>query len=83
MFCVRRSIDALDSENQPGHGKIRTGFRALELTEDVWYKKYGNEKEGLQNCLEYAYNSIFNIPHRSGIWPKPDPQHYLWLMSIH
>ena len=36
-FSVRSSIDVLDPENQPGFGKIRTGFgsEALGLTEDV------------------------------------------------
>ena len=36
-FGVRRSIDVLDTENQPGSGKIWTGSgsRALGLAEDV------------------------------------------------
>ena len=36
-FVVRRTIDVLDSENQPGSGscKIRTGSGALGLTGDV------------------------------------------------
>ena len=70
IFCVRRSIDALDPENQPGSGsvKIRTGSgsRALRLTENVWHQKYENKKEGLQNYLEFSFNSILNISYRSG-----------------
>ena len=38
IFCVRRSIDVLDPENQPGS-------RALGLTEDVWHQKYENKKK--------------------------------------
>ena len=34
-FGVRRTIDVLDSENQPGSGKIRTGSGARGLTGDV------------------------------------------------
>ena len=34
-FGVRRTIDVLDSENQPGSGKIRTGSGALGLTGDA------------------------------------------------
>ena len=68
IFCVRHSIDTLDPENQPGSGKIRTGSgsRALRLTENVWHQKYGNKKEGLQNYLEFSFNSILNISYRSG-----------------
>ena len=67
-MCVRRSIDVLDPESQPGSGFIRTGFgsRALGLTEDVWHQKYENKKEGLQNYLEYSFKSILNIFYRSG-----------------
>ena len=68
IFCVGRSIDALDPENQPGSGsvKIRTGSgsRALRLTENVWHQKYENKKEGLQNYLEFSSNSILNISYR-------------------
>ena len=47
LFCFqtfggRRSIDVLDSENQPGSG---SGSRALGLTEDVWHQKYENKGE--------------------------------------
>ena len=51
-FGVRRTIDVLDSENQPGSGsaKIRTGSGtgsgALGLTGDVRHQKYENKKEG-------------------------------------
>ena len=41
-FGVRRTIDVLDSENQSGSGKIRSG--ALGLTGDVRLQKYENEK---------------------------------------
>ena len=34
-FGVRRTIDVLDLENQPGSGKIQTGSGALGLTGDV------------------------------------------------
>ena len=34
-FGVIRAIDVLDSENQAGSGKIRTGSGALGLTGDV------------------------------------------------
>ena len=48
-FGVRRTIDELDSENQPGSGQIRTGSGALGLTGD---QKYRNKKEGLKNYLK-------------------------------
>jgi len=35
ILGVRRNIYVLDSENQPGTGKIRTGSGALRLTWDV------------------------------------------------
>ena len=55
--------DALDPENQPisWSGKIRTGSRALWLTENVWHQKYDNKIEGLQNYLKFLFNSILNI----------------------
>ena len=40
-FGVRRLIDVLDSENQPG-----SGSRALGFTEDVLHQKYENKKGG-------------------------------------
>ena len=39
-FGVRRSIDVLDSENQPGSGSRAQGF-----TVDVWHQKYENKKD--------------------------------------
>ena len=55
IFCVRRSIDALDPENQPGSGSVK---------QNVWHQKYENKKEGLQNYLEFSFNSILNIAYR-------------------
>ena len=45
FFGARLSIDILDTENQPGSGKIRTEFGGLGLTEDVWHQKYENKIE--------------------------------------
>ena len=75
IFCVRRSIDVINPENQPRSGFIRTGYgsRALGLTEDVWHQKYENKKEGLQNYLEYSFYSILTISHRSG-YTALDPE---------
>ena len=44
-FGVRRTIDVLDSENQPGSVQIRTGSGALGLTGDVWHQKYENQND--------------------------------------
>ena len=52
-FAVRRTIDVLDLENQPGSG-------ALGLTGDVWHHKYKNKKE-LKNYLKYSSNRLLNI----------------------
>ena len=51
-FGVRRTIDVLDSENQPGAGsvKIRTG--------DVWHQRYENKREGLKSYLKYSFNTL-------------------------
>ena len=51
LFCdhtlgVRRTIDVLDSENQPGSGKIRTGSGALEGTSDT--KSMKTKKKALK-----------------------------------
>ena len=54
-FGVRRSIDVLDSGNQPG-----SGSGALRFTEDVWHQKY-EKKEDFQNYLEYLINKILKI----------------------
>ena len=50
-FGVRRTIDVLDSENQPGSGSgyIRTGYGALGLK---GMKKYENQK-GFKIHLKY------------------------------
>ena len=50
IFCVRRSIDVLDPENQPGSGS-EIGSRALRLTENVWHQKYENKKEDLHSIV--------------------------------
>ena len=68
---VRRPIDDLEPENQPGSGFIRTGSgsgsRALELKYDVCHQKYGNKRKVLQNYLVfYFFHGIQNTPHRSG-----------------
>ena len=60
LFClhnvgVRRTINVLDSENQPGSG-------ALGLTEDVYHQKYENKKEGLNNYLKYSFNRLLKSP---------------------
>ena len=49
LLGVRRTIDVLDSENQPGSGEIRTGSGALGLTGDVRHQKYENKKEGFKS----------------------------------
>ena len=61
-FGVRRTIDVLDSENQPGSGsdKILTGIGALGRTEDAWHLKYENKKEGFKNYLKYSFNRLLN-----------------------
>ena len=38
-FGVRRTLDVLDLEIQPGSGNIRTGSGALGLKGDVWHQK--------------------------------------------
>ena len=62
-FGVRRTIDVLDPEKQPGSGKIWTGSgsRALGLAEDVRHHKYENKTEGFINYLEYLCNRISKI----------------------
>ena len=63
LFFVRRSIDVLDSENQPGSGKIRTGSESgtLGLSGDVWHQKYENKKEGILNYLKCSFYRILKI----------------------
>ena len=43
-FGVRHPIFVLDSENQPGSGKIRIRIWGLGLTGDAWHQKYENKK---------------------------------------
>ena len=84
-FGVRRSINVLDSENQPGSGSafIQCGswYRALGFTEDVWHQKHENKKECFQKDLKF-YNiwknlSSFEVQSPwSGFWLKPDPHHW-------
>ena len=71
-------IDAIDPENQPGSGKIRTesGSRALGLTEDVWHKKYENKKE-ISKIIWNNHSIKFFKFHIlwSEFVQKPDPHH--------
>ena len=46
-FGVRLTIDFLDSENQPGSGKIWTGSGDLEITGDVLTPKVRKKKRRL------------------------------------
>ena len=55
-FGVRRTIYVLDSENQPGSFKIRTGSGAEGLTKDSLHQMYENKKEGFKNYLKYSFN---------------------------
>ena len=53
LFCChtlgnRCTIDVLDSENQPGFGKIPTGSGALGLTGDVYTKSMKTKKKALK-----------------------------------
>ena len=65
IFCVRRVIDVLDPENQPGAGSSGPDPNP-GLTEDLWHQKYENKNEDLQNYLEYSFCSILNIFYCSG-----------------
>ena len=65
-FGVRRSIDVLDSKNQPGSG---SGSRTLRLTEDACHLKYENKKEGFWKYLEYSVYKILKIFLRWGTKP--------------
>ena len=47
-FVVRRSINVLDPETQPGSGKIRSGSGALGLTAADLHQKYINKKKALK-----------------------------------
>ena len=71
-FGVRRTIYVLDSENQPGSGKIRTGSGALGLTGDVWHQKYKNKKGGVKSYLTYSFNRLLKIS-LSLRYNDPDP----------
>jgi len=69
LFCfhtygVRRTIDVLDSENQPGSG-------ALRLTGDVWHQNYENKK-GSKNYVKYSLNRLLKISFRLR-YRAPDP----------
>jgi len=69
-FSVRRSIDLLDPENQPGFGsaKIRTGSGALGRTEDVETKK--KDFKNMYNT--YSFHTISKISLRLR-YKAPDP----------
>ena len=60
-YGVRRTIYVLDSENQPGSGKIRTESGALELKGDVCHQKYTNKKEAVKNYPTYSINIPLKI----------------------
>ena len=68
FFFVRRSIDAPQIQSGSGYGKIRTGsgpgLLGLQRTSDT--KSMKTIKEGLQNHLEFSFNSVLIISHRSG-----------------
>ena len=64
---VRRSIEVLDPENQPGSGFIRTGSGTLGLTDDVRLLNK-KQKEVLQNYLQYSLIRILNNVYRSRYW---------------
>ena len=78
---VRLTIDVLDSENQPGSGKIRTGSGALGIKGDVWHQKYENKKEGFKNYKKYSFNWLFKISHPLR-YRAPDPVFGQNLFSI-
>ena len=65
IFCVRRSIDVLDPENQPGSGLgfiwTGSGSRALGLTEDVRHQKYENKKELACKIIQNIQLIVFQI----------------------
>ena len=63
---MRRSIDVLDPENQsdPDSFGPDPGLYGLQL--DASHQKNENQKEGLQNYLEYSLNNKLNIFYRSG-----------------
>ena len=68
IFCFRRSIDVLDPK--PTWIRIRIHsdrIQGLQRTSDT--KSMKTKKEGLQNYLEYSFNSILNIFYRSGYKP--------------
>ena len=67
-FGVRRTIDVLDSENQPGSGKTRTRSGALG---DVRDQKYDNKKNFI-DYLKYSFNIHFRIS-LSLRYRAPDP----------
>ena len=71
-FGGRRTIYVLDSENQPGSGKIGTGSGALGLTGDVWHQKYKNIKEAVKNYLTYLFRRLLKIS-LSLRYRDPDP----------
>ena len=66
LFLSRRSIDVLDPKKTSLDPDSFGPDPDPGLTEDVWYQKYENKKEFLQNYLENSFNSILNIFYRSG-----------------
>ena len=53
-FCVRRFIDVLDSENQPGSGKIRTKSSSPDLP------NLGLAMSGLRQILSLKKNLTYS-----------------------
>jgi len=77
LLVSRRTIGVLDSENQPGSGKIRNGSGALGLTWDVHTKSMKTKKKAL--TLSKTFSRILKtsfelkIPGSCFFSSKPDP----------
>ena len=64
-FSVRRTIDVLDSENQPGSGKIWTGSGSgSEVLRLTGSSKYDNKKEEFKNDLKYLFKELLKTSFR-------------------
>ena len=71
LLVSRRTIGVLDSENQPGSGKIRNGSWALGLTGDVLHQKY--EKRLLKLSIIFIQQNFNNLPSFEVQYRAPDP----------